>query len=139
MQDGTRRFRRLRLRGLALEWQVDPELRPDIRLTVHPDEPVALLHDAVDHGEPQAGAAANLLRGEERLEDLEPRRLLHADAGIAHREQRVLARYQWPVRLGVLLVERHLLRLDGQLSPGRHRVARVDGEVHDDLLELTGV
>ena len=39
----------------------------------------------------------------------------------------------------VLLVDVHVRRLDRQLASVRHRVARVDDEVHEHLLDLTRV
>ena len=41
--------------------------------------------------------------------------------------------------LHVVLAERGVRRLDGQRAAVRHRIARIDGEVHDDLFQLSGV
>ena len=39
----------------------------------------------------------------------------------------------------VFLVERDVGGLDGQLASRRHRVARVHGQIHDDLLNLARI
>ena len=56
--------------------QVDLEDAPLARLTVDPDVPAALLHDAVDGRQAETGALSHRLGGEEGLEDagLRPRR-----------------------------------------------------------------
>ena len=39
----------------------------------------------------------------------------------------------------VVLIERGRSRLDGEFAALRHSVSRVDGQVHDDLLDLPGI
>ena len=102
--------------------------------------PAALTHDAVHRGEPEAGTAAQLLGGEERLEQPGSGPIVHAYAVVAHREGHVR-----PEQLGVLRtgvgnvrpVQRE--RPDGERAARRHRVTAVDGEVGDDLFHLAGV
>ena len=48
--------------------------------------------DAVHRRQPEAGALARLLGGEERLEDARARRLVHADAGVAPTREHGTAR-----------------------------------------------
>ena len=68
------------------------------------------------------------------------RRRVHADAGVGHREHDVRARARRPRWLAAyVVVELDVARLDGELAAARHRVARVDDEVHDHLLELAGI
>ncbi len=43
------------------------------------------------------------------------------------------------MKAGIVLVESDVGRLDREPAAGRHRVARVDREIHDDLLDLAGV
>ena len=64
------------------------------RLAVDPHEPPALLHDAVDRGQPQAGPFADILGGEERLEDMAQRRPINPAAGVADHEHGVGTRCQ---------------------------------------------
>ncbi len=87
-----RRAFRPRLPGLArMPGQVDRERRSLARLAVDVDEAVVLLDDAVDRGQPEAGALADVLGGEERLEEVGQRLLVHAAAVVAHGQQHVLA------------------------------------------------
>ena len=60
----------------------------------HLDLPAALPHDAVHRREAQARAPAQLLGGEERLEQMRQHVVVHADAGVAHaqRDQRAAER-----------------------------------------------
>ena len=39
----------------------------------------------------------------------------------------------------VVFVQFHIRRLDGELAPFRHGVAGIDDEVHQDLLDLSGI
>ena len=61
------------------------------------------------------------------------------EAGVGHDEHDVRAGLHRRVSGGVLLVDVDVARLDRQLPAVGHGVARVDGEVHDDLLELTRI
>ena len=69
--------------------QEDGESGALARRALDRDVPAALLHDAVDRGQAEAGALAGLLGGEEGLEDPRLRRHVHADAGVAHGEHDV--------------------------------------------------
>ena len=95
--------------------------------------------DPVDGGEAEAGAFAFALGGEERLEGPLDRLLVHADAGVAHFQADVAARLGVGVHVGVLLVEVGLVDLDHQAPAVRHRVASVDGQVDQHLLDLAGI
>ena len=100
------------------------------------DVAAGLLDDAVDRGEAEAGAAPDLLRREERLEDLLHHLRRHAGTGVDHLDQHIFAGLTrcWPkapqsrsVTLAVRIAS---------LPPLRHGVARVHGKVDDHLLEL---
>ena len=52
--------------------QEDPEARSLAQLRPAPDDAAALLHDAQNRGQTQAGSLPGLLRREERLEDMRP-------------------------------------------------------------------
>src|SRR6185436_14062558 len=58
--------------------KVDLEARAFARLAVHPDISTALLDDAVDGRQPEAGSLAGPFRREERLEDVMARLEGHA-------------------------------------------------------------
>src|SRR5439155_9086527 len=124
---------RLRLR------QVDREGRPAADLALDRDPATALLDDPPRAREAEAGACTGVLRREERLEDMRPRLGVHADARVADGEDDVQAGLE-RARAGLdRRGELDAPRLDDELSTLWHRVARVQGEVHDHLLELAAV
>ena len=94
-----------------------------------------LLDEAVDLRQAEAGAFADPLGGEERLEGLADDLRRHPRAAIADEDADIL-----PGRdlcfAGVGLVEEDIRRLDRELATIGHRVARVDGEVEQRALEL---
>ena len=112
---------------------------PCPELAVDPHAAAALLDDPVDRREAEARAVPERLRGEERLEDVRERLGVHADAGVADGEHHVRADDGVGVLGDVLLVELDVRRVDREQPAVGHRVARVDGEVHEDLLELVRV
>ena len=63
----------------------------------------------------------------------------HAGAGIADRQHHVLSRGHLGMRRGVGIVEMRVRRFDGQLAAVRHRIARIDREIEQHVLELVGV
>ena len=64
--------------------QADVDLRALSRRRGHRDGATALLDDGVDVREPEAGALADLLRGEEGLEQVRPLVGAHPHAPVAH-------------------------------------------------------
>ena len=75
---------------------------------------------------------------EERLENVFERFGIDAFAGIRHAEHDVLAGRDLEI-LGVGGVEPRAVEEQRQPAARRHGVARVNHQVHDDLLELTGI
>ena len=61
---------------------------------------------------------------------------VHAGAGVADRHLDVVAGLQPRVRGDADLVELDVAQLDRDLAAARHGVARVDDEVHQNLLDL---
>ena len=57
-----------------------------------------LLDDPVDRGQPEAGALADLLGREERLEDMLAGLAVHADAGVADGELDIPAWWRFEMR-----------------------------------------
>src|SRR5438067_11777360 len=66
--------------------QVDPEGRAAGGRAFHRDGPSALADDPENGGEPETRSLADLLGGEERLEDARLRALVHSGSGILDRE-----------------------------------------------------
>jgi hypothetical protein len=119
--------------------QEDPERGALADFAVDIDEAAGLLDDAVDGGEAEAGALADFLGREERLEDLVADLGRDAGTGVGDVDPHVVGdRHALIGRL------RRLFGGDvggahGELAAIRHGVARIDGEVHDHLLELRDV
>src|SRR3990172_7387635 len=83
-RDRSRRIRS-ELLGSAVDLgEVDHERGPFPGLALDPDVPAALFDDAVDGGEPEAGAFSFLLRREERLEDAGTVLLIYPLSGLSH-------------------------------------------------------
>jgi len=72
----------------------EPQLRgrSAAKLTVDPERAVGLLGKAIDHAQPEAAAFAELLGGEERLQDLFENFGRDSGAGVAHRQLDIVAR-----------------------------------------------
>ena len=91
------------------------------------------------HGrEAEAGATALGLRREERLEDALARLRVHPGPGVRDREDHVLSRREADERR-LLLRQLGVARLDPEAPAHGHRVARVQRQVQQDLLDLAGV
>ena len=118
--------------------QIDLERRSPAGFAVHPDVAAALLDDAVNGGEAEAGALDSL-GGEKRLEDMGLSFGIHAHAGVADGQHHVLARLRWGVQAGIAFVERDIGGLDGEFAALRHGIAGVDRQIHDDLFDLAGI
>src|SRR5262249_10459283 len=108
-------------------------------LAINPDASLALLDDAVDSREPQAGPLADALGGEKGLKDMILNLLRHALAGIGDRETDVAARLDVEMSAGIFLVEVHCAGFDRDAAAVRHGVARVQDKVENDLLDLSRI
>src|SRR6267143_4036611 len=108
---------------------------PPALFTVNPDVAFALLDDAIDRGESQAGAVRTL-GGKERLEDVRLSLPVHAAAGVADAEHDVRARFRERVLGEIYFVQFGVGGLDDQPAARWHGVPGVDGKVHEDLFDL---
>ena len=87
---------------------------------------------------PKPRALSGCLGREEGVEDAHPCRLVHTGARVGDGDPNERAGAEigvGPSRVG----RRDVVNRDGQLPAVRHRVASVDGEIDDDLLELGGI
>ena len=106
------------------------------RLADHGDVAPVLPDYAVDHGQAQAGALVHLLGGEEGLEDLLAGLLVHALAGVAHRQHGIGRRLHIGVHQIGRLVQVRVGGLDAQAAALGHGVAGVGHQVKQHLLHL---
>ena len=130
--DVSRRRRSDRV-SLLDEWKRDRKSRPFALFTVHLDIPAALLHKAVHHGKTESCPLADSLRREEGLEDSPFYFRRHTVSGVADHEAHV------PPGRHRLSAHRHgcaqidSLGSNRQPAAGRKRIARVDGQVDENL------
>ena len=125
-----------RREAAVVSGQVDAEHRPPVRPAVDLDAAAVQADDAVDRGQPQTGALAQLLGGEERFEQVGEGVVVHAAAGVAHRQAHVAARRDLRVTEAVGLVEGDRGGLDGDPAGVADGVAGVDTQVDEDLVDL---
>ena len=104
-----------------------------------PDAAIALLDNAVHRGETKPGSLAGLLGGEERFEEPRARLLVHAAAGVGHRQRHVRPWFHPRVLARVHIIHIEVGSLDGELPAVRHGVAGVHREIHHHLLDLPGI
>jgi hypothetical protein len=121
--------------------EVDLEARAPVRLAAGPDVAAALLDDAVDGRKAEAGAAPDLLGGEEGLEHVGQGGPIHPAPGVAYGEGGVAARchHGAAVTRGRRCGQVGHLGLDRELAAVRHRVAGVERQVEHHLLQLARV
>ena len=109
---------------------------PHPRLAVHRNGAPTLLDDAKHGGQPKPRALANVLRRKEGLEDPCLRDRIHADTRVRDRQQNMRSGGEANMLGGHGRLDVHVGGLNPQPAAIRHGVARVRGEVHQDLLQL---
>src|SRR5439155_26401752 len=110
-----------------------------VRAALDRDVAPVLLGDAVDRREGELAAPDPGLGGEERLEDVAPRGLVHAGAGVADSEPYMGARTGPRMGLDERLVQVDVRRLEDEAPAPGHRGAGILDEVENDTLELPGI
>ena len=111
---------------------------PDARRRREPDVAAGLADEVAHHREPEPGAAAGLLGREERLEHASQHVVRHAAAGVGHGDGHERSGDRGVVR-DVPAGQARAAGRDGDRPAVGHRIARVDGEVDDGLLQLARV
>ncbi len=119
--------------------QVDREHAAASWLADDIDGTVDLAHDTVHERQPQAGADAHVLGGEERVEDALDRCGRHADARVRDRQRDVVDGVQVPRRDGARRSNARDLERHGQRTALQHGLHRVHGQVHQHLVDLRGI
>jgi hypothetical protein len=100
---------------------------------------LALLDDAVNHGESEAGSLAGRLGGEERLEQPGLGFVAHAHARVGNHQADVSAGGDERMRCNVFRGELDVGGLQQELASVGHGVAGIYDEIHDNLLNLRAV
>ena len=103
------------------------------------DAALVAAHDAVDHREPEAGALARILGGEERIEDPAENRRLDAVPGVGDGKGQVAAGGQRAVDRGARSVENRLAQPDPDLALLPERLSRVEDQVGQHLVDLVRI
>ena len=98
-----------------------------------------LLDDAIDHRQAKPGALADLLGREERLENLVHNVGGNAGAGVLHLDGDIVGGHQRRFAEARAFGRGDVLRAQGDLAAVGHGVARIDDEIHHNLLELVDV
>ena len=104
-----------------------------------PDQTAVLADDAVDGRQPETGAGALLLGGEERLEEVLEDLAVHPRAVVPHAELDERPRYDSRETARLFLAEPDVAGRDLDLSSPGHGVPGVESEVEEHLLELSGI
>jgi hypothetical protein len=126
-------------RVLVGDRQQDGDARAQLRLGVDPHVAPGLGHDSVDGRQAQTGPLPFGLGREERLERPVQDLGRHPGAVVADLERDVPPGGQVGVGGRVGVIDIHVGRLDRQLAATGHRVAGVDRQVDQDLVDVAGV
>ena len=116
--------------------QVDEERRAGPRLALDPHGAPVLRDDAEDRGEAHTRALVRLLGREERFEDVVLHVPADALARVGNGEHDEVAGPAFRVAVQVRIGQGEFGRRNHQTAAAHHRVAGVDREIEEDLLEL---
>src|SRR5262245_25258453 len=119
--------------------QIDLHRRPLARLAVDLDVPLRLFDEPVDLTETEPGALAGRLGGEERLKRTHEHLSGHSDPVVGHGDQDILAAAYLGIGPTIVLVQKGVAGLDGELAAVRHGIAGVDREIEQRSLEFVRV
>ena len=103
------------------------------------DPAFVLFDNAINRRQAEAGAFANVFRGEKRFKDVAQSRGVHARSRVADTQSHEAAGARLGMGFGVGGVKVHGFDADGQPPASRHGVTGIDGKVHDDLLNHAAV
>ena len=120
--------------------KIDPENAAMANLAGGFDPAFMLLRDSIDRGQPQSHALADLFSGEEGLEGVFERALVHAPAGVSYRETHEQPRPCLGVGLRGCRVQLHQLGVNGQAAAAwHHRIPRIDAQVGHHLFDHANI
>ena len=121
--------------------QIDLEGRTPAGLAIDPDKAIVLFYNAVNCGQAQSRAVADLLCGEKRLEDMFLGLFVYSAAGIAYSQYYIMTRLFFfnTALTKIIFVQISICRLNCELAYTGHGVPGIDRKVYDHLLNLAWV
>src|SRR5436190_1654280 len=119
--------------------KIDIESRSFTRPALHSDVTAALFNDAVRRWEPQARTAVFVFCGEEGFKNMWQDFGVHSATGILNREHGVRTALHIKAEALWRLIQLDIAGVDAKRAAIRHRVERVDDEVHQHLLNLSAI
>lgn len=120
-------------------WEINGEGSSLPGFTANLDVAAALLDDAVDGGETEAGTVAAFLGGEKRLENTGESGIVHAAAGVADGENDEGAGLAIGESSGGVFVEIDGRSFQRDAAALGHGVSSIFDETGEDLFELDGI
>ena len=93
-----------------------------------------LLDNAVNRGQSHSGSLAHFLGGKKRFKDFAAHGLAHPAAFIGDTQPHKSPDHGIRLPLLVFRINHHQLGGDGKRTAARHGIARVHGEIDDNLL-----
>ena len=127
-----------RLRSLLDPGQIDFEGRSLPNFAINPDVAAALLDNAIDHGEAQTRALALLLGGKKGLENARSGFFIHASRYRSPPAARMVPAGP-PGACGIFGIQFHITGFNGKFAPLRHGIPGIEGQIDDDLFDLSGI
>lgn len=97
------------------------------------------LNDTGNRGKSQTGPFADRFRREERIEDFFQDFRRNSDPRVADGNEKIRPWLSSGMQAGQVLVNLSILGPNAESSTIRHRVARVETEVEEELLDLCGI
>src|SRR5580765_1876878 len=98
-----------------------------------------LFDNTVDRREPHPSSLARRFRCEEWFEDSSLGLRVHAAATVTDCQDDIAARSDIHVAFDLILIQNGIGRFNRQLSTLRHSISGVDGQVKNDLFDLSRV
>ena len=119
--------------------QVDLEGCTLPRLAIGADVAAILLHDSVHRRQPEPGSFPGFFGGEKRFKDARHGFFIHPATRVAETQNDIAAGVEMEMLQGVGFIQVGVRRPDRHLAPLQHGVARVDRQIHQDLLHLARI
>ena len=119
--------------------QEQAHCRALVHFALNGDMAPGLFAEAIDHRQPQAGALADRLGGEERIEGAADGALRHAAAIVGDTEYHVVTRFEVAVGFGEAGVQLLVRGPHHQFAAIGHGIAGVDDQVEQGTFQLIGI